>query len=144
MCIRDSCLTPCPLQPQHSLLGVGISSRKYSVQALLDMEKSDGSMQTWFFSSEESCCLVSSQVFQYMHLRGKPIRQALAWMLRDLASRQAGGATVPQVPRCCHCAGLCNCSRPRSAIYYQWSRRPYQMRTHLWQRRPPEGSKAAD
>ena len=116
------CLTPCPPHPQHSLLGIGISSRKYSVQALLDMWDFDGSMQTWFFSSEESCCLVSSQVFQYMRLRGKSIRQALACLLRDLASRQAGGASVPQVPICCHCASLCNLFRPRSAIYYQWSR----------------------
>ena len=50
--------------------------------------------------------------------------RALAWMLRDLASRLAGGATVPQVPICCHCAGLCNLFQPWSAIYYQCSRRP--------------------
>ena len=62
------------------------------------MEEFDGSMQTWFFCSEESCCLVSSQVFQYMRLRGKSIRQALAWMLRDLASRRAGGSDCPPSP----------------------------------------------
>ena len=49
--------------------------------------------------------------------------RALAWMLRDLASRLAGGATVPQVPICCHCAGLCNLFQPWSAICYQCSRR---------------------
>ena len=50
--------------------------------------------------------------------------RALAWMLRDLASRLAGGATVPQVPICCHFAGLCNLFQPWSALYYQCSSRP--------------------